>query len=238
MKEKSSLETTSKKWNPIVGCSKVSEGCKYCYAESITKWLVGMNNVRYKNGFKLTIHNDLLEQPLEWKKPERIFVCGMTDIFHEEIPDAIIQKLFEVMNKTPQHDYLFTTKRSERMAQMDKDDLLKWSDNIWAGVTVENSKRRYRLDHLVATKAKLKYVMVEPLLGKVDISAWLKDIDWVALGGESGRHARPMEADWVRKVRDDCIEAKVPFYFKQWGGARKKIAGNEIDGRHWFEYPR
>ena len=196
-----------------------------------------MNNVRYKNGFSVTIHKDLLDQPLKWKKSHKIFVCGMTDIFHEDIPDEFIQKMFDVMRKTPQHKYLFTTKRSERLKQMDNDGLLEWSTNIWAGVTVENMKRRCRINDLLGTGAKLKYLLVEPLLEEVDLAPWLKDIDWVVLGGESGPNARPIDADWVRKVRDDCVGANVPFYFKQWGGKRRKKAGNELDGTTWYQVP-
>ena len=196
-----------------------------------------MNNVRYKNGFNVTIHEDLVDGPFNWRSSQRVFVCGMTDIFHDDIPDDIIQRMFKNMNQATLHTFLFTTKRSERLKQMDKDGLLKWSDNIWAGVTVENMKRRYRIDDLIGTGASLKYLLVEPLLEEVDLSPWLKNIDWVVLGGESGPRARPIEADWVRKVRDDCITAKVPLYFKQWGGRRRKSAGNELDGQHWHQFP-
>ncbi len=238
MNKKNSLETTDKKWNPVTGCTKISEGCVNCYAERMaTGWLQGFNNARYKNGFELTLHHDLIEQPLHWRKSRTVFVCGMSDFFHDGIPDEFIVKMFEVMKKSPQHRFLFTTKRSERLRKMDSEGLLEWCDNIWAGVTVENMKRRNRIDDLLSTGAHLKYLLVEPLLEEVDLSQSLKNIDWVVCGGESGPKARPCEVEWVRKVRDDCITAGVPLYFKQWGGNARKKAGNELDGKFWHEYP-
>jgi protein gp37 len=233
--KKEVVETTDKKWNPVTGCTKVSEGCKHCYAERIAKWTVGMGLPNYVDGFEVVrLHPDKLGEPLRWRRSRIVFVCSMGDLFHDAVPADYIHKVFEVMRKADKQIFVVLTKRSERMRQMQID----WPRNVWAGVTVENQRRRTRIDDLLATNATVKYLCVEPLLEEVDLAPWLDRLQWIVLGGESGPGSRPMNPEWVRKVRDDCIAANVPFYFKQWGGNRRKNQGNELDGRTWYQYPK
>ena len=231
----SSIEWTESTWNPITGCTKVSPGCKFCYAERMAKRLKAMGSANYENGFKLTLHEHVLELPLNWKKPQTIFVNSMSDLFHKNVPLEFIQKMFDVMNKAYWHKFQILTKRSERLFELDP--LLTWTDNIWMGVSVENENYTYRIDHLRYTNAKVKFLSIEPLIGPIE-KPDLTNINWVIVGGESGPGARPMKEDWVIKIRDECRKAKVPFFFKQWGGINKKKTGRFLEGRTWDELPK
>lgn len=231
----SSIEWTESTWNPITGCTKVSPGCKFCYAERMAKRLKAMGSANYENGFKLTLHEHVLELPLIWKKPQTIFVNSMSDLFHKNVPLEFIQKMFDVMNKAYWHRFQILTKRSERLFELDP--LLKWTDNIWMGVSVENENYTYRIDHLRYSNVKVKFLSIEPLIGPIE-HLDLKNINWVIVGGESGPGARPMKEEWVIKIRDECRRAKVPFFFKQWGGVNKKKYGRILKGRTWEEMPR
>ena len=231
----SKIEWTETTWNPVTGCTKISTGCQNCYAYTLAKRLKAMSNPRYINGFDITLHYDLLDKPLSWKSPRKIFVNSMSDLFHEDIPVEFIEKVFATMNKASWHTFQVLTKRSENLKKLSPS--LKWSENIWMGVTVESFSEKYRIDDLKETKAKIKFLSLEPLLsslGKIDLS----NIDWVIVGGESGPKARPMNIDWVREIRDQCIEQKTPFFFKQWGGVNKKKNGRLLDNKLWDEYPR
>lgn len=230
----SKIEWTETTWNPVTGCTKISTGCQNCYAYILAKRLKAMSNPRYINGFDITLHYDLLDKPLSWKSPRKIFVNSMSDLFHEDIPVEFIEKVFATMNKASWHTFQVLTKRSENLKKLSPS--LKWSENIWMGVTVESFSEKYRIDDLKETKAKIKFLSLEPLLsslGEIDLS----NIDWVIVGGESGPKARPMNIDWVREIRDQCIEQKTPFFFKQWGGVNKKKNGRLLDNKLWDEYP-
>lgn len=234
MGEKSSIEWTEATWNPLTGCNKVSLGCKNCYAERMSIRLKAMGQPNYSNGFELTLHEKSLDIPLYWKKPMNIFVNSMSDLFHEEVPVDFIQRVFDVMNKAHWHRFQVLTKRSERLRDLSSQ--LHWAPNIWMGVSVENQNYTYRIEHLRATGALIKFLSIEPLLGPMnDIN--LESIDWVIVGGESGQGARPMNPSWVTDLRDRCQSANVPFFFKQWGGVNKKKAGRKLDGRTWSEMP-
>ena len=234
MVSKSHIEWTDSTWNPVTGCDKVSPGCKHCYAERMAKRLHAMGQYRYRNTFKLTLHEDLIDAPLSWKKPRVVFVNSMSDLFHEKIPFKFTEKVFATMIKADQHIFQILTKRSERLLEVAKD--LPWTDKIWMGVSVENEDYTFRIDNLRKTPVIVKFLSLEPLLGPLN-NLNLDDINWAIVGGESGPGARPMEAQWVRDIRDTCIEQKVDFFFKQWGGVNKKKAGRELDGRLWNEMP-
>lgn len=230
----SKIEWTEMTWNPTTGCTKVSEGCKNCYAEVMARRLQAMGNPKYTNGFNLTIHENAINIPYSWKSPKVIFVNSMSDLFHENIPLDFIKKVFKVMRENPQHVFQVLTKRSERLEELHKE--LLWTHNIWMGVTVENNFVIDRVDHLRITNARVKFVSCEPLLGKLnDLN--LNNIDWVIVGGESGHNARPMKKDWVVDIKDKCNGANVPFFFKQWGGKRKKDSGRILDGKIYDEMP-
>jgi protein gp37 len=230
----SKIEWTEVTWNPTTGCNKVSAGCKNCYAESFSKRLKGMGIEKYKNGFKLTLHPDVLDFPKRLRKPHKIFVNSMSDLFHEKIPLDFIQKVFKVMNECPQHIFQVLTKRAERLEEFSP--FLNWTDNIWIGVTVENAQVINRIKHLTKTKAKIKFLSLEPLLGALpDLN--LKKIDWVIVGGESGRKARKVEKEWIEDIRIQCEKNNVAFFFKQWGGMNKKANGRELNGRTYDEMP-
>lgn len=234
MSQNSAIEWTESTWNPVTGCTKISDGCQHCYAERMTRRLKAMGSANYINGFKLTVHRDSLELPLTWKKPQIIFVNSMSDLFHKDVPSAFIHVMFEVMRKASWHKFQVLTKRSERLLCMSKE--LNWADNILMGVTVENEKHLNRLTHLKGTGAKTKFLSLEPLLGPLP-KLNLKGIDWVIVGGESGPGARPMKPDWVTGIRDNCLKSSVPFFFKQWGGVRKKKAGRTLEGKIHTEKP-
>lgn len=229
----SGIEWTQSTWNPVTGCSEISAGCKNCYAKRMALRLKAMGLPTYRNGFCVTCHPNMLNVPLRWKKPQLVFVNSMSDLFHAKVPVDFISRVFDVMNRTS-HIYQVLTKRAERLAELSGSII--WTKNIWAGVTVESADYKYRIDHLRQTNAAVKFLSLEPLLE--DIGALdLTDIDWVIAGGESGPGARTMEADWARNIREQCIEQKVPFFFKQWGGFNKKKNGRMLDGRIWDETP-
>jgi protein gp37 len=222
-------------WNPTSGCTKISRGCVHCWAERMAWRLQGMGQKRYARGFKVTTHEDLREKPLHWAKPRLVYVSFMGDLFHEQVPDEFITRVSEVMTRAEQHRFHVLTKRPARMAEMSP--RLPWPANVWAGATVEDAAHAYRADQLRQTGATTKYLVLEPLLGRTD-DLDLTGIDWVILGGESGPGARPLHIEWVRSVRDQCVAADVPFYFKQWGGLRRKETGRTLDGRLWDERPQ
>jgi protein gp37 len=234
MGAKSPIEWTESTWNPLTGCSKVSPGCNNCYAERISKRLKAMGQPNYQNEFQITLHENTLDLPLHWRKPQMIFVNSMSDLFHENVPMDFIQSVFDIMRQATWHTFQILTKRAERLNQMNP--LIDWPENVWAGVSVENSDYLFRIDLLRATNAKVKFLSIEPLLGPIPYLD-LTNIDWVIVGGESGPKSRKMEKDWVFQVRDACITQNVPFFFKQWGGTNKKKNGRLLEGRTWDEMP-
>jgi protein gp37 len=230
----SKIEWTEASWNPLSGCSKVSLGCKNCYAERMAKRLQLMGSPNYQNGFKLTMHPHMLGIPFTWKKPTTVFVNSMSDLFHEDVPFSFIQQVFDVMNSAQQHTFQVLTKRSTRLKELAPQ--LSWSTNIWMGVTVEADAYTYRIDNLKTTDASVKFISFEPLLSKIPAIDF-SGINWVIVGGESGPKARPMEEKWVTDIRDQCIAQKIPFFFKQWGGTNKKKTGKLLQGRTWAQMP-
>ena len=235
MSTKSKIEWTESTWNPVTGCSKISLGCKNCYAERLAFRLQKMGQQNYRNGFELTVHEHVLNRPLSWKKPQTIFVNSMSDLFHKDVPEDFILKTFDVMAKANWHIFQVLTKRSERLVEMNA--TIDWPQNVWMGVSVENKEYKYRIDHLRQTDAVVKFLSLEPLLGPLP-ELNLNSIDWAIVGGESGPKARSMELRWVTGIRDQCSIAKVPFFFKQWGGVNKKKSGRLLDGRTWDEMPK
>lgn len=231
----SSIEWTEMTWNPTTGCSKVTAGCKFCYAEIMTRRLKAMGQEKYKDGFnKIRIHPNTLYDPYNWKTPKVVFVNSMSDLFHNDVPIAFIKQVFDVMNDNPQHVFQVLTKRAERLYELHKE--LNWSHNIWMGVSVEDGRVKDRIGFLRKTKAKVKFLSLEPLIGALP-NLNLKKIDWVIVGGESGHKPRPMNPDWVLDIKDQCLNAKVAFFFKQWGGTNKKAAGRLLNGRTYDEMP-
>ena len=230
----SKIEWTESTWNPLTGCTKVSPGCKHCYAERMALRLQAMGQPNYKNGFKLTLHENTLNAPLQWKSPQMIFVNSMSDLFHENVPVDFILRVFEVMSNADWHTFQVLTKRSNRLLELNSQ--LNWPDNIWMGVSVECLDYTFRIDHLRQTNAQIKFLSLEPLLGPLpDLN--LTNIHWVIVGGESGPGARPIQKSWVRDLLNQCQRKEVPFFFKQWGGLNKKKTGRELDGRTWDEMP-
>ena len=230
----SKIEWTESTWNPVTGCTKISEGCRNCYAERMARRLQAMGHKSYRNGFKLTCHPELVDLPLRWKKPRIVFVNSMSDLFHEQIEEDFIRSIFDTMHLANHHLFQVLTKRSERLAGLAPG--LNLPHNAWIGVTVESSQYKERIDHLRSTSAGIRFLSLEPLLddiGQLDQAG----IDWVIVGGESGPGARPMNPDWARNVREQCISQGVPFFFKQWGGVNKKKAGRILDGRTWDQMP-
>jgi protein gp37 len=234
MAQNSSIEWTESTWNPITGCDKISPGCKFCYAERMAKRLKAMGSENYKNGFKLALHEHVLELPLTWKKPQTIFVNSMSDLFHKNVPVEFIQKMFEVMNRASWHRFQILTKRSDRLLELN--NKLTWTENIWMGVSVENQDYTFRIDDLRNISAHTKFLSIEPLIGPIS-KLNLKNIDWVIAGGESGPGARPMKKEWVIEIKDKCLDSRVPFFFKQWGGVNKKKRGRLLEGRIWNQMP-
>ena len=230
----SKIEWTESTWNPVTGCNKISPGCKNCYAERMSKRLKAMGQNNYRNGFKLTLQPHMLALPLRWKKPQTIFVNSMSDLFHKDVPLEYVQDVFDVMKRAHWHRFQVLTKRAERLEQLGP--LLDWAPNIWMGVSVESQKYVSRIDHLRRTGAKTKFLSLEPLLGPLK-NLDLAGIDWAIVGGESGFGARPMPLNWVTGIRQQCLEADVAFFFKQWGGVQKKKAGRTLEGRTWDEMP-
>lgn len=231
----SSIEWTEATWNPLTGCTKISPGCKHCYAERMALRLQAMGQPNYANGFNLTLHEDALELPLRWKKPQIIFVNSMSDLFHKGVPDTFILRTFEVMRRAAWHRFQVLTKRSDRLLELSPH--LPWADNIWMGVSIEDRDYTFRIDHLRRTDAQIKFLSLEPLLGPLR-RLRLTGIDWVIVGGESGPGARPMDPSWVADIRNQCVKSGVPFFFKQWGGVHKKKTGRELEGRTWNEMPK
>ena len=232
----SKIEWTELTWNPITGCTKISAGCKFCYAEVMSKRLKGMGVSKYKDGFKLAIHEGALAEPYTWKHSKIVFVNSMSDLFQKNVPIEFIQKVFKVMNENPQHVFQVLTKRADLLLEYDKAKLLKWTHNIWMGVSVEDERVKSRIALLRRTKAKTKFLSLEPLIGPLS-KMNLKKIDWVIVGGESGRKPRPMNPDWVLDIQEQCNKAEVAFFFKQWGGTNKKKTGRKLKGRTWDEMP-
>ena len=234
MATKSSIEWTESTWNPVTGCTKISPGCKHCYAERMALRLQAMGQNNYRNGFNTTLHEHVLEYPLSWKKPQVIFVNSMSDLFQEDVSFDFVQKVFDVMVQAHWHNFQILTKRSELLLEIDKE--LPWQKNIWMGVSVENDDYTYRIDDLRKTNAAVKFLSLEPLLGPLN-NLNLYKIDWVIVGGESGPGCRPMKQEWATDIRDQCLQANVPFFFKQWGGINKKKTGRMLEGRTWDELP-
>lgn len=235
MATNSPIEWTDATWNPVTGCDKISPGCKHCYAERMAKRLKAARNPNYENGFQLTLQPQMLTRPLEWKQSKNIFVNSMSDLFHDAVPVEYIQRVFAVMNKADWHQYQVLTKRAERVRELSR--CLKWAPHIWMGVSVENEKYLNRIDHLRATGAHIKFLSLEPLLGPLN-GMDLHGIDWAIVGGESGPGARPVDPAWITQIRDQCVEAGVAFFFKQWGGVHKKKTGRELEGRTWDQMPQ
>ncbi|MCY0898851.1 MAG: phage Gp37/Gp68 family protein [Firmicutes bacterium] len=234
MGSRTHIEWTDVTWNPVTGCTKVSQGCKHCYAERMARRLQAMGSSRYANGFRVTLHPDVLTRPLHWVKPRRIFVNSMSDVFHPDVPDAFIAHIFSVMAQTPQHTYQILTKRPERMANMAP--YLPFPPNLWVGTSVESQDVVQRIEWLRLVPAHVRFLSCEPLLGPLPKLS-LNNIHWVIVGGESGPNARPMAREWVIEIRDQCISQGVPFFFKQWGGTQRTRAGRLLDGRTWDEFP-
>lgn len=230
----SSIEWTEMTWNPTTGCDKISAGCKFCYAEIMSKRLQAMGIEKYKDNFEVRIHEDALKIPYTWKSSKVVFVNSMSDLFHKDIPLEFIKKVFKVMNENPQHVFQVLTKRAERLYELHKE--FKWTHNIWMGVSVENKDFITRIDFLRETNAKVKFLSLEPLLGELT-NLNLKNIDWVIVGGESGHKPRPMKPEWVIDIQTQCEKSEVAFFFKQWGGKNKKAAGRLLNGKIYDEMP-
>jgi protein gp37 len=235
MAKKTAIEWTEMTWNPVTGCTKVSPGCKHCYAETMAKRLVAMGSPRYRDGFKVTLQDDLIDLPRRWRAPRTIFVNSMSDLFHDAIPTEYIARVFRTMVDCSQHTFQILTKRAERLAQLAP--RLPWAPNIWMGISVENQDYVSRIAHLRQVPAFVRFLSIEPMLGPItDLP--LEGIHWVIVGGESGRGARPLQRDWVVSVFRQCRAARVPFFFKQWGGVHKQVTGRKIFGRTYDEMPR
>ena len=235
MAQNSGIEWTGSTWNPVTGCIKISAGCKHCYAERMARRLQAMGQPNYVSGFQPALHEHVLELPLKWKKPQTIFVNSMSDLFLNNVPLEFIRKVFVVMQHASRHTFQVLTKRSERLMQLSSE--LSWTSNIWMGVTVEQKDYAYRIDHLRKTKAHVKFLSIEPLLGPMsDLN--LEGIDWVIVGGESGPGARPVEPEWIVDILEQCKRSGTPFFFKQWGGLHKKKTGRQLLGRTWDQMPK
>ena len=234
MAARSGIEWTEATWNPVTGCTKISPGCKYCYAERMANRLRMMGQRNYVRGFRLMLQPQMLERPLQWKRPQTIFVNSMSDLFHPEVPIPFIQEVFAVMERAHWHRFQVLTKRAERLAELAP--VLNWPPHVWIGVSVENDLYIPRIDQLREVPASIRFLSLEPLLGPLpDLD--LRGIQWVIVGGESGPRARPMEPEWATEIRDQCVRAAVPFFFKQWGGSNRKAAGRRLDGREWNQMP-
>lgn len=234
MAANTSIEWTEATWNPVTGCTKISPGCKHCYAERMAKRLKAMGQPKYANGFRLTLHSSCFGQPLAWKLPRMIFVNSMSDLFHRDVPLSFIQDVFDVMREAPWHTFQVLTKRSRRLVRLGSQ--IDWPDNVWMGVSVETQAYTPRIGDLRKTSARVKFLSLEPLLGPLP-RLDLQDIDWVIVGGESGPGARPMAEEWVVDIRNQCLQTDTPFFFKQWGGVRRREAGREVNGRTWSQMP-
>jgi protein gp37 len=234
MGDKSAIEWTDATWNPVTGCTKISPGCKHCYAERLAVRLQAMGNPRYRHAFDVTLHPDQIELPLRWRRPRRIFVNSMSDLYHEAVPDEYIQRVFDVMVRAEQHVFQVLTKRSERLPEIAR--RLPWPPNVWQGVSVENADYVARIADLRQVPAAVRFLSVEPLLGAIP-KLPLDGIHWVICGGESGHERRELSPEWARLIRDQCVRMGVPFFFKQWGGRTSKSGGRVLDGRTWDQMP-
>lgn len=234
MAQDSAIEWTEATWNPVTGCTKISPGCKHCYAERMAKRLQAMGQERYRNGFRLTLQPDVVDVPLRWKQPRLIFVNSMSDLFHQDVPTEFIQRCFGVMQQASQHTFQILTKRPERVAEIASE--LPWPNNVWMGTSVENADFTWRIHELQNVPARTRFLSVEPLLGPIPRLP-LAGIHWVIVGGESGPGARPMREEWVVQLRDRCQKFDVPFFFKQWGGVQKSRTGRLLEGRTWDAMP-
>lgn len=235
MSDRSHIEWTDASWNPVTGCTKVSPGCAHCYAETFAERFRGVPGHPYEQGFEMRFWPARLDLPLRWKEPRRIFVNSMSDLFHEQIPGSFIRQVFEVMTKAHWHQFQVLTKRHERLAELAP--RLPWPENVWAGVSIENARHVMRADYLRQVPAAVRFISAEPLLGPLD-GLDLAGIDWLIAGGESGHHHRPMKREWVNALRDQCQEAGVAFFFKQWGGRTSKSGGRLLEEREWNEMPQ
>ena len=234
MPNTSKIEWTNSTWNPVTGCTKISEGCTNCYAERMARRLQATGTPNYANRFELTLHPEMLDQVRSWRKPKMVFVNSMSDLFHKDVPVGFIGKLFDVMIASPQHIFQILTKRAGRLLRLSP--RLSWPDNVWMGVTCETERFYHRIDDLRQTDAFGKFLSLEPLLSPLP-NLKLRGIDWVIVGGESGPGSRPMEKEWVLDIQHQCRAQKVAFFFKQWGGVNKKKTGNRLNGRLYQEYP-
>ncbi|MFY1635802.1 DUF5131 family protein [Solwaraspora sp. WMMB335] len=243
MADRSAIEWTESTWNPTTGCDRISQGCDNCYALSLAKRLKAMGSLKYQTdgspqtsgpGFGVAVHEDTLDAPLRWREPRTVFVNSMSDLFHARVPFIFVARVFATMVATPQHTYQILTKRATRLSRLAAD--LPWPPNVWMGVSVEDESQSRRIDYLRNVPAAVRFISAEPLLGPLD-KIEFTGIDWVIGGGESGHHARPMHPEWIRGIRDSCIDAKVAFFFKQWGGRNPKIGGRVLDGRTWDQMP-
>jgi protein gp37 len=234
MSDGSGIEWTDATWNPVRGCTKVSPGCKHCYAETFAERFRGVPGHPFEHGFDLQLVPHALELPTKWRRGRLVFVNSMSDLFHEDVPDEYIRRVFDVMQRCPQHRFQVLTKRHERLGKLARH--LPWPPNVWMGVSVESARYYARIERLRGVDAAVRFLSLEPLLGPLP-GLRLEGIQWVIVGGESGRRPRTIDPAWVRDIRDQCIAAKVPFFFKQWGGRNKKAAGRELDGREWSQLP-
>jgi len=234
MVQTTAIEWTEATWNPVRGCTKISPGCKHCYAQTFAERWRGIPDHPYEQGFDLRLIPEKLKEPLSWTKPRRIFVNSMSDLFHERVPEEFIRRVFEVMEKATWHTFQILTKRSARVRELAP--RLPWPSNVWQGVSVENARYTFRIGDLQQVPAAVRFLSVEPLLGPIP-SLPLDRISWVIVGGESGPKHRPLEPAWVREIRDQCVAARVPFFFKQWGGRTPKAGGRVLDGKKWDQMP-
>ena len=234
MADTSHIEWTDATWNPVTGCTKISPGCKHCYAERLAHRLQLMGQANYRNGFTLTLQPQMLELPLRWKSPRRIFVNSMSDLFHQDVPLEYVKRVFDVMARAHWHQFQVLTKRAERLRELSRE--LPWPPNVWQGVSVESERYLGRIDDLRETGAAVKFLSLEPLLEALP-NLDLRGIDWVIVGGESGPGARPIDKSWVIGIRKKCARAGVAFFFKQWGGVQKSKTGRTLEGRTWDEMP-
>jgi len=231
------IEWAESSWNPITGCTKVSPGCLNCYAEKMAHRLKAMGQEKYRKGFDVVCHPECLDLPLKWKKPRKIFVNSMSDLFHKDVPTQFVLQVFDVMRKASHHIFQVLTKRSERLQVLNS--LIDWPPNVWMGVSIENKDYLYRIDELKKTNARIKFVSFEPLLGFIPgLKKNLSGLDWVIVGGESGPGARPMKKEWILPIRDECIRQEISFFFKQWGGVNKKKRGRLLGGITWGQFPK
>jgi protein gp37 len=234
MADRSAIEWTQATWNPVTGCDKVSPGCAHCYAETFAERFRGVPGHPYSQGFDLKLWEDRLKLPISWRRPRVIFVNSMSDLFHEGIPESYVQAVFEVMKRAHWHQFQILTKRHERLAELSP--RLPWPGNVWIGVSIENWRFVHRADYLRRVPASIRFISAEPLLGPLD-GLDLTGIDWLIAGGESGFRHRVVRPDWVRQLRDKCVDLEVPFFFKQWGGRYSKAGGRILDGRQWSQMP-